>query len=286
MPSTKRDHGPVALSGRRLTDDERSDAAARVRRDGYCVLPGFFDPELVERWRSAFAPLLAERIRARTAAPRGPARFYVSLPFVRPWADPVVYEDPDVLAIVEMLGGDDLVMPELASDTALLGSEHQMIHRDITLRSPQLPDLSPSEPFQFAVNWPLVDVVGDNGPFEVAPGTHLWSDEEARDRVRAGEVERMLIPLMMKAGDVMIRDVRGLHRGTPNRTDRPRPMIVVGYNRRRHLRPQLKILVSRVMFDELSPRARRLLDMNPIVDTPADAMVAESYADLGFLKPY
>ena len=30
-------------------------------------------------------------------------------------------------------------------------------------------------------------------------------------------------------GDVMVRDVRGLHRGTPNKTDKARPMVVVGY---------------------------------------------------------
>ena len=27
----------------------------------------------------------------------------------------------------------------------------------------------------------------------------------------------------------MVRDVRGLHRGTPNKTDKARPMVVVGY---------------------------------------------------------
>ncbi|MBB5508233.1 hypothetical protein HDG35_004514 [Paraburkholderia sp. JPY681] len=32
----------------------------------------------------------------------------------------------------------------------------------------------------------------------------------------------------MELGDVMIRDVRALHRGTPNRTEAPRPMVVIG----------------------------------------------------------
>ena len=30
----------------------------------------------------------------------------------------------------------------------------------------------------------------------------------------------------------MIRDVRHIHRGTPNFTDTPRPMVVIGYSRR------------------------------------------------------
>ncbi len=36
----------------------------------------------------------------------------------------------------------------------------------------------------------------------------------------------------MRPGDVMIRDVRALHRGTPNHTNEPRPMVVIGYSLR------------------------------------------------------
>jgi ectoine hydroxylase-related dioxygenase (phytanoyl-CoA dioxygenase family) len=177
-------------------------------------------------------------------------------------------------------------MPELATDTPLPGSDQQIIHRDFPLRSPYLPELAPTEPFQFAVNFPLVPVTIENGPFEIAPGTHLWEDAEAKARIKAGEVEPRLIPLLMEVGDVMIRDVRTLHRGTPNRTDRRRTMVVVGYNRARHLRPQLRIFVPRAALEAASTRARRLLRLNPVVERLEDAPPQETYSDLDFLKLY
>ncbi|MCK6551252.1 phytanoyl-CoA dioxygenase family protein [Myxococcota bacterium] len=269
-----------------MTERERRAYEAHVRAEGFCVVEGFFPREKLLRWRDALLALLRERITEGTASARGHQRYYASLPFTAPWADPRIYEDPDLLAIVERLGGGDIVMPELASDTPLPGAEHQVIHRDATQRSKDLPDLDPAEPFQFAVNFPLVDVTVDKAPFEIVRGTHVISDEEAKALVASGEAERRLEPLLMKVGDVMIRDVRGLHRGSPNRTSEPRPMIVVGYNRRAHQRPQLRIYVPKAEHARLSARAKKLLEPNPIVDSLEDAIVGETYADLDFLDPY
>jgi hypothetical protein len=85
----------------------------------------------------------------------------------------------------------------------------------------------------------------------------------------------------MQLGDVMIRDVRGLHRGTPNRTQTPRPMVVIGYSRRWLFRPEVSIQIPRVALDTLSERARHLLRFNPIVesiDQKDEVEVYQSYA--------
>ena len=175
-------------------------------------------------------------------------------------------------------------MPELAVDTPLENSDYQVIHRDHRLRSPDLPELDPREPFQFGVNFPLVDVTEENGPFEIVRGTHVIEDEIADEMIRSGDAESKMEPLLMSAGDVMVRDVRGLHRGTPNRTSVPRPMVVVGYNRRQHKRPQLKINVPREQWDQLSERGRKLLDINPIVESLEKADITEAYSNLYFLE--
>ena len=101
-------------------------------------------------------------------------------------------------------------------------------------------------------------------PVEIARGTHMLSKEEGMRRIEAGEVR--LEPVLMSAGDVMIRDVRGLHRGTPNRTTEPRPMVVVGYSRRWLHRPEVSIRIPRATYETLSERARFLLRFNPVVD--------------------
>ena len=245
-----------------------------VVSEGFCVLRGHFDPEKMRAWNEAFRPLLDAHIeREGRLQNRGPARYYVTLPFRAPFADPEVYEDEDVLAIVERLVGADAVLHQLATDTPLLGSDYQDTHRDAPPLFPETGQETP--PFQLAVNFPLVDVTEENGPFEVARETHMIRKEEGLRLIESGE--RRLEPLLMKAGDVMVRDVRGLHRGTPNRTGEPRPMVVLGYSRRWLFRPEVSIRVPRQILGELSERARFLLRFNPVVDGDADDGGTEIY---------
>ncbi|GJD20763.1 hypothetical protein RIVM261_057190 [Rivularia sp. IAM M-261] len=130
-----------------------------------------------------------------------------------------------------------------------------------------------------AINFPLVDVTLDNGPIEIARGTHMMSKEEGLRRINSGEIE--LEPITMQLGDVMIRDVRGLHRGTPNRTEIPRPMVVIGYSRRWLYRPEVSIQIPRAAINTLTERGRHLLRFNPIVeslDSVGEAEVYQSFA--------
>ncbi|HYO63543.1 MAG TPA: phytanoyl-CoA dioxygenase family protein [Pyrinomonadaceae bacterium] len=251
------------MSTGRYSQSEIEAFVRRVLEDGFCVLPGHVSAATIEAWRETFAPLLERHIRREGhRLNRGPGRYYVTLPFVAPFADPAVYEDEDVLAVVFRLVGEDAVLHQLATDTPLNGSDYQDIHRDAPPLFPETGRETP--PFQLAVNFPLVDVTQENGPFETTRGTHMMSKEEGLRRIETGEVK--IEPLLLRAGDVMIRDVRGLHRGTPNRTDVPRPMVVLGYSRRWLHRPEVSIRVPRATHEGLSERARFLLRFNPVVD--------------------
>ncbi len=253
--------------------------ADAVITDGFCVLPRHFSTDKLEHWRQSFLPLLERHVeREGHLENRGPARYYVTLPFTQPFADPSIYENDDVLAIVEQLVGTDAVMCQLASDTPLLGSTTQDIHRDALPLFPETGQETP--PFQLAVNFPLVEVTMESGPMEVMRGTHMMSKEDGLRRLERGEVT--LEPITMKLGDVMIRDVRGLHRGTPNHTDEPRPMIVIGYSRRWLFRPEVSIQIPRTMFDNLSDRARQLLRFNPIIESLDDLPETERYQSFAY----
>lgn len=251
----------------RYSGSEIQEFVGRVLGDGFCVLRGHFARGKMEAWRGAFAPLLERHIEKEGhRLNRGPGRYYVTLPFREPFADPEVFEDDDVLAVVEGLVGGDAQFHQLATDTPLVGSEYQDVHRDAPPLFPEWGRETP--PFQLAVNFPLVDVTEENGPFEVARATHMLSKEDGLRRIESGEVR--LEPILMRAGDVMIRDVRGLHRGTPNRTEEPRPMVVLGYSRRWLLRPEVSIRVPRAALETLSGRARQLLRFNPVVENMED----------------
>lgn len=253
--------------------------AQSVLNDGYCVLINHFSPAILNSWREAFAPMLSEHIaREGKLLNRGPARYYVTLPFTAPFADPNIYEDDDILAVVELLVGEDAVMCQLATDTPLLGSDYQDVHRDAPSLFPETVRETP--PFQLAVNFPLVDVTVENGPIEIARGTHMMSKAKGLHGMESGEIK--LEPVIMQLGDVMIRDVRGLHRGTPNHTQTPRPMVVIGYSRRWLFRPEVSIRIPRAAIDTLSERARHLLRFNPIVESLDDKPDVEVYQSFAY----
>ncbi|HVF91452.1 MAG TPA: phytanoyl-CoA dioxygenase family protein [Blastocatellia bacterium] len=267
------------MAGNRYSADEIDGFVGEVLTDGFCLLRGHFPRATLQAWRERFAPMLEEHVaREGHLENRGQSRYYVTLPFAEPFADPGIYEDEDVLAIVFKLVGADAVMVQLATDTPLLGSRYQDVHRDTPPLFPETGQETP--PYQLAVNFPLVDVTPETGPFEVARGTHMMSKAEGLRRIESGEIE--LEPILMNMGDVMIRDVRGLHRGTPNRTETPRPMVVLGYSRRWLFRPEVSIRVPRPALDHLSERARHLLRFNPVVESPDDKPPTEVYQSFAY----
>ncbi|KXU92467.1 phytanoyl-CoA dioxygenase [Caballeronia megalochromosomata] len=262
-------------------DESTRDALAEAfERDGFVLLRDHFPRATLDAWRDAFAPLLQPHVdaarEASTSGNRGPGRYYVTLPFEGEFADPSIFCDEDIVAIVERVAGRDPVMCQLATDTPVLGSVYQDWHRD----TPPLFDDQPETPsFQLAVNFPLVDVDERNGPLETTRGTHRMSRDEALAGLEAGRFAAELVP--MKVGDVMVRDVRGLHRGTPNLTGEPRPMVVIGYSRAWYFRPEVHIDVPRDVFAELPARARRLLRFNPWVEKTARTF-DESYRQFAY----
>jgi hypothetical protein len=108
----------------------------------------------------------------------------------------------------------------------------------------------------------------------------MMSKEEGLHRLQRGDVT--LDPITMKLGDVMIRDVRGLHRGTPNTTSQPRPMVVLGYSRRWLFRPEVSIQIPQAAIDNLSARARQLLRFNPIVKSLDELPETERYQSFAY----
>jgi ectoine hydroxylase-related dioxygenase (phytanoyl-CoA dioxygenase family) len=267
------------MSNKRYKQREIEQFTEDFKRDGFCILRGHFPTEKINVWREKFAPLLEEHIRREgDRRNRGARRYYVTFPFDAPFADEEIFADPDILAIVENLVGEDFTMVQLATDTPLLGSEYQDIHRDAPPLFPEIKQETPS--FQLAVNFPLVDVTPENGPFEVARETHRMTKEEGLRLIESGE--RPLEAICLQIGDVMIRDVRGLHRGTPNKTDEPRPMVVIGYSRKWLFRPEVSINIPRAVWENLSPQSKHMLRFNRIVESLNDAPKEEIYQSFAY----
>ena len=160
-----------------------------VRTDGAVLLKGLLEPERLRNIRRAYRPVLTARID-RAGPDRGPERYYATPPFVPPFFDPKIFQQPDILGIVRRLVGEEPVMCQWAADTPLPGSEYQevpppkvslapchlsdpatylreQVHRDAAPLYPDHPEFPAPPATQLAVNFPLVDVLppdGSNGP--------------------------------------------------------------------------------------------------------------------------
>ncbi|MFC3076880.1 phytanoyl-CoA dioxygenase family protein [Phenylobacterium terrae] len=256
----------------KLTTAEAKARADEVRETSCTIIRGLFPVSVIDAWNEAFQPLLLDAIEREGDDPnRGANRHYVTLPFTDLWADPQIVDNDVVMSVVEELVGADGVMCQLATDTPLLGSDYQDLHRDTQLLFPESGAETP--PYQLAVNFPLVDVTEENGPMEFAAGTHMTPKAEGMRRIEAGEAP--LQKVFMRRGDVLIRDVRHIHRGTPNRTATPRPMVVIGYSRRWLFRPEVQIRVPADTLARMPERAKRWLRFNPVFENLAEAVKRE-----------
>jgi len=93
----------------------------------------------------------------------------------------------------------------------------------------------------------------------------MLTKQEAMQGLDTGKYK--LEQVLLQVGDVMIRDVRHIHRGTPNRTNEPRPMVVIGYSRRWLFRPEVGVQIPRPEWQKLSDQAKKLLRYATITET-------------------
>lgn len=248
---------------------------ADLNRDGIVVIPQVFDPATIDEWRQAFDALLKSRQnRPGGLAPREKNRYYLTLPWVPPFADRNVFANPVITGVLNRLFPQEYVMVQLGADVPMKDSDYQETHRDYR---PLFTDEILTPLYAVAVNFPLVEVTEENGPLQHARGTHLMGRDEALRKVETGEIK--LESFHMQPGDVSIRTPLCLHRGTPNRTDQPRPMVVMGYVMHWLHTPQVDLNVPRAFYDTLPEWEQKLLRCR-VVDELEEK--AETYVNFKF----
>ena len=210
----------------------RTDEKLRaLHENGYCVLKAHFARNIIDACRHAFWPILLTYLKDHGHEPnRGPHRHFVAMPFETPCYAPAFFFDSTLLQMLRETMDDHIVADQWGCDTPLSGSTYQKFHADYQCPLfPEAPDLA-LPTYTLVVSFGLVDINEDNGPIEIAPGTHRIPRARAIRLLEAGELQSNTVPL--KIGDVLIRHPWTLHRGTPNTTDVPRAMVTVRYVRR------------------------------------------------------
>ncbi|HEY5722877.1 MAG TPA: phytanoyl-CoA dioxygenase family protein [Allosphingosinicella sp.] len=199
--------------------------------DGIIALQGAFGRDWVARMGEDIDMLFAEaREVPGGALPRGPERFYVEVhpERVRGFVD--IATHAWFVLVCESVLGPDYRIVEIGFDIPFPGAADQPWHRDFpapeaTLKGRRLNSL--------AFNLTAVDTVPEMGPLEIAPGTQ-WDDlSDCPDEMfppedRWPRYEARLVRKMPQMGDITARSALTVHRGTANRSDRARPVLVVG----------------------------------------------------------
>jgi len=240
------------------TDASVQTAIDEIRDRGYCVLRAHFPPRLIDACREAFWPRLLAYLDSGPAPNRGPHRHFLALPFAPPCFDPRFFFDPEVLGITRGLMDDRIVADQWGCDVPLRGSQHQDLHVDYQRPLfPEVPGLV-LPPYAVVVSFGLVRIAGDQGPIEVAPGTHRMARTDAHRAVEAGAISLQAVPL--EVGDVLIRHPWALHRGTPNTTDIPRALVTIRYVRRWYADSSRDVEpLPRATWESLTPEQRGLM---------------------------
>ncbi len=145
---------------------------------------------------------------------------------------PYVFRDivsnPVVINISKLILGENFYNDFYSANTNCPESIMQPLHSDCMPLWPG--NVIQHPPVSLVINIPLVDTDEINGSMEIWPGSHLvLGAQKYVDEKIFMERKKTAPPMRanMKKGSILIRDTRLWHRGMPNTSTTPRPMLAM-----------------------------------------------------------
>ena len=228
-------------------------------RHGYAILDHLIPAEMIEGLRVEFDARYARYMQDQEVEDTlegGKRRFMVPISLSGGFADPMVFANPFVTALVRKLFGTDAILEAFGAINSLSGAEAQHVHRDgPPLFNADISLLLPPHALTFAL--PLIEMNTFHGTTAIWPGSHRWI-------TRNEEVppECPTIPV----GSCLLWDYRLYHSGTPNRSEHHRPIIYATYARRWYQDPvnfqkdsQRRLVFDRDFIEGIPEESRALL---------------------------
>lgn len=199
--------------------------------EGIIALKGAFSSAWADQLHANIMALFEEaRAVPGGTLPRGPERYYVEVSPEQIGAFVDIATHPWFVAVCAAVLGPDYRIVEVGFDIPFPGARDQPWHRDFlapeaTLVGRRLNSL--------AFNLTTVDTRPEHGPFEIAPGTQWDAIAGAKDGMFPAReqwpryIERA-VQKLPRRGDMSARSALTIHRGTANRSNEARPVLVVG----------------------------------------------------------
>lgn len=254
---------------------EPADIMRGLYGDGFIALKHGFSTDFADRMREDIEALFAEAQGVEGGAlPRGPQRWYVEIQPERLRGFVEIATHPWFVAVCEAVLGPRYRIVEVGFDIPFPGAADQPWHRDFAV-----PEATSAgrRLDSLAFNLTAVDTTPEMGPLELAPGTQWDSFDGCAKgmfppREHWPRYAGRAVPKLPQRGDISARSALTIHRGTANRSDMARPVLVVGVdapdggNAAHH-----DLQVTRAYADTLPPRVRdhltcRLVDrLEPVI---------------------
>lgn len=199
--------------------------------DGIIGLKDGFERSWVERMAADIWTIWDDvKNQPGGALPRGPERFYVEVHPERISGFVDLATHPWVRAVATAVLGPEYRIVEIGFDIPFPGAADQPWHRDFAV--PEVTTMG-RRLNSLAFNLTAVDTTEEMGPFEIALGTQwdqfdgcprgMFPPRELWPRYEARATRKL--PRM---GDISARSALTVHRGTANRSNTPRPVLVIG----------------------------------------------------------
>lgn len=220
----------------RLSPESLKTALTAIEIDGFVVLEDVVDLGHIELIRDRMlqdVQLLINRPDAPFNWNRGNVQ--QDPPPFPPYIFADVMSNEFAIQIAREILGSGLYNAFYSGNTAMPSDQRQPVHADTGQLWPNLKH--PTPPYSLVVNLPMVDMGPENGSTEIWPGTHVdpsvvMTNGEIKVTPEVFEARRQVAPPIqprVKAGSILIRDIRLWHAGMPNHTQNPRPMVAMIY---------------------------------------------------------
>ena len=219
FPTVRFDPGEVAAARPLPATIDR--ACALFTTHGAVRLLDVFERGFRDALRQHF--LERYRIELSGTAKRDLRPLY-SVDLIGPPGHPDYYANPMLRPILKRVLGDDVAIGAVSCVISFPGAPQQFIHRD----SPSLfGDYAVDRElpaYALTVLVPMVDANAETGSTRVWPGTHRVADLGAAQHMASESPD---VPF----GSVLMTDSRVVHCGSPNVSNRIRPLLYTSYHR-------------------------------------------------------
>ena len=224
------------IDNRQLTAEHLSQTLQSIQKDGFVILGQVIPTHLLDM---LFERMMVDLDTLLNSSDRVLPVNFVSghlqqdAPPFAPYIFPELVANPLVVQVTQSILGLGVKNTYFSGNTNLPGSGIQPVHTD----GQQLwvKQQSAHPPAALIINVPPVKVTEENGSIELWPGSHremVITPESSSIKINKSDLDRREkiappIRANTEKGDVLIRDDRLWHRGLPNNSDLPRPMIAM-----------------------------------------------------------